>query len=127
MSRDDDNRQPLADLAALIAQEQARVATVQAEGVPALVRLVAVARRGSGQSRIIARFLLGLWNGSAYTFDLTDLRSLDAELHADCLAVLRLDQYPAKEVHEYFEDGARIWDELRERYTTERDRRAWGE
>lgn len=100
---------------------------LEGEGLAALRRLVAVAQRGTGQSRIVGRFLLGLWNGQAYGFDLTELRGLDAELHDDCLAVLRLDQRPAREVHEYIEDGDRIWASLSDRYTTERDRRAWGQ
>lgn len=114
------------DIVAMLAERDARQARAGAEGVPALRRLVAVAQRDTGQSRVVGRFLLGLWNGSDFAFDLTDLRALDAELHDDCLAVLRLDQYPVNEVHQYIEDGDRIWDGLRERYTTERDRRAWG-
>lgn len=114
----------LVDLAAKLADQQARQARAQAEGVPALRRLVAVAQCDTGQSRIVGRFLLGLWNGSDYGFDLTALRGLDAELHDDCLAVLRLDHAPAREVHQYLEDGDRLWQGLRERYTTERDLRS---
>jgi len=89
----------LADLAARLGDLDARQERAQAEGVPALRRLVAVAQCDTGQSRIVGRFLLGLWNGSAYGFDLTELRGLDTALHDDCLAVLRLDHTPAREVH----------------------------
>lgn len=106
----------LADLAARLGDLDARQERAQAEGVPALRRLVAVAQRDTGQSRVVGRFLLGLWNGSAYGFDLTELRGLDTALHDDCLAVLRLDHTPAREVHQYIEDGDRLWQELRERY-----------
>lgn len=115
------------DIVEMLAERNARQARAGAEGVPALRRLVEVAQCDTGQARVVGRFLLGLWNGSDYTFDLTELRSLDAELHDDCMAVLRLDQYPVQEVHQYIEGGDRIWNGLRERYTTERDRRAWGE
>lgn len=104
----------LADLAARLSDLDARQERAQAEGVPALRRLVAVAQRDTGQSRIVGRFLLGLWNGSAYGFDLTELRGLDTALHDDCLAVLRLDHTPAREVHQYIEDGDRVWERLRE-------------
>ena len=44
--------------------------------------------------------------------DNTDLRRLDAELVDDCLAVLRMDVCPAREVHTYFENGSAIWEKL---------------
>ncbi len=88
----------------------------QQTGLPALVRLTEVAQRSSGQSAVVGRFLLGLYNGPQYPFELTDLRRLDAELHQDCLAVLELDWQPAREVHEYVDNGDRIWRGLAERW-----------
>ena len=81
-------------------------------GVQALVRLLAIARGHSGQCRIVAEFLLSLYNGNRFKFDLTDFRCLDREIFDDCLAVLKLDYHPAREVHAYFKDGGKIWEKL---------------
>jgi len=86
-------------------------------GLPALERLAAVARQDSGQARIIGLFLLGLYNGSAYPFDLTQLRSLDAQLFRDCLAVLHLDYYPEQEIHQYLRAGDALFAHLRNTLT----------
>ena len=61
------------------------------EGVSALLRLVAAARQPTGQGHRLRRFLLGLYNGPEWPFDLTDLRNLDRDLQQDVLAVLQLD------------------------------------
>jgi hypothetical protein len=116
----------LADLAHRMRDAEQRRAVAREKGFSALKRILAVARRDTGQSRVCGRFLLSLYNGTAFPFDLTDLRRLDADLHDDCLAVLLLDQSPEKEVHQYFVDGDRIWDQLKAAWTTERDLRAWG-
>jgi len=86
------------------------------DGLLALQRLIPVSLDDTGQSRVIGRFLLGLWNGRAYPFDLTELRGLDSELYADCLAVLQLDRLCEREVHEYIKGGWAVWDQLRNRY-----------
>ncbi|MFK0032999.1 DUF7673 family protein [Pseudomonas monteilii] len=83
-------------------------------GIQALARLVPVALRDSGQSRVVGRFLLGLYNSRDYPFELTTLRNLDACLFDDCLAVLRLDSSPEQEVHEYLANGQLIFSQLRE-------------
>jgi hypothetical protein len=54
----------------------------------------------SGQCRIVAKFLLGLYNGNRFPFDLTDFRCLDTEIFKDCLAVLEMDNCPVQEVHQ---------------------------
>lgn len=66
----------------------------------ALLRLWQVAQRDTGQSRVCARLLLGLYNGQRFPFDLTDLRLLDQTLLEDALAVMRMDAAPVAEVHE---------------------------
>ncbi|NUT85926.1 hypothetical protein HNO91_05820 [Pseudomonas corrugata] len=98
---------------ARIAAEEAERPAIRAKGIKALQRLVPVALRDSGQSRIVGRFLLSLYNGSAFPFALTDLRGLDSSLWDDCLAVLRLDRRPELEVHEYIENGDDIWSQLK--------------
>lgn len=82
----------------------------------ALQRLWVIANGGSGQCRYVARFLLGLYNGTRFPFDLTDFRCLDAAIFTDCLHVLMLDYQPAAEVHvllgqpsERFEVLAKSW------------------
>lgn len=80
------------------------------QGIASLRELVRVAQRDSGQCRYIARFLAGLYNGPRFPFDLTDLRAIDDHLWEHCMAVLRLDRHPEKEVHGYFVDGSDLWE-----------------
>lgn len=82
---------------------------IRAAGVEALNRLVLVAQQDTGQSGVVARFLLGLYNGPRFLFNLTELRRLDRSLLDDCLAVLKMDHQPEVEVHEHFEHGKKIW------------------
>ena len=91
--------------------EAARPA-IRKAGVEALARLVPVAQRDTGQSAVIGRFLLGLYNGRDYPLVLTSLRGLDTTLFDDCLAVLQLDYSPEQEVHTYLPDGDAIWEQL---------------
>ncbi len=99
-----------------IAAEEAERPRIRAAGIEALQRLVPVAQRDTGQSGVIGRFLLGLYNGQAFPFDLTELRHLDRGLFDDCLAVLRLDNTPEQEVHEYLPNGDAIWADFRKRW-----------
>jgi len=87
----------------IITQQQKAIAT----GVPALERLMEIAERNaSGQARYISLFLLGLYNGPRFPFDLTNLRAIDGSLQDDCLAVLEMDAKAClQEVHEYFTNG----------------------
>ncbi len=90
-----------------------RVKAAQEVGVEALRRLLKIAQGNSGQCRRIAHFLLSLYNGERFPFDLTDLRSIDDELFEDCMRVLRMDaRHCQKEVHAYFPNGGRIWEQL---------------
>lgn len=82
------------------------------DDIAALTRLLNVARRGTGQSGVVARFLLSLYNGDRFKVDLTDFRRLDSDLFDDCLRVLRMDNQPAMEVHCYFENGGQIFEKL---------------
>jgi len=70
-----------------------------AEEIAALERLMAHAQRDSGQSRIVADFLLAWWNsGSCGAFGLTALWSLDSAIVADMAIVFgligRVHRYP---------------------------------
>lgn len=54
-----------------------------------------------GGARVAAKLLLGMYNGTRFPFDLTELRCLD-EKHLDmALVLLRFDASPKKEVHEW--------------------------
>lgn len=81
-------------------------------GVAALERLLIIARGHSGQCKHVAGFLLGLYNGIRFKFDLTDFRCIDTAIFLDCLEVLKMDHTPVREVHLYFADGGTIWEQL---------------
>lgn len=88
-------------------------ANIEESGFEALQRLYEVACRDTGQARKVAAFLLGLYNGDRFPFDLTDLRGLDDDLFMDCMAVLRMDaRLTRKEVHNYFNQGGQKFERL---------------
>jgi hypothetical protein len=97
------------------AEREARAAmlpAIRAEGEAALRRLLPIAQRDTGQSSVVACCLLNLYNGDRFPFDMTDFRRLDSAVFDDCIAVLKMDVQPAKEVHNYFENGGKIWEKL---------------
>ena len=61
----------------------------------------------SGQAGRLVRFLAGLYNGSDYPFDLTDLRALDTRLANACLDYLNYDRLGKREVHRHLTGGDR--------------------
>ena len=81
-------------------------------GEKSLIDLMSVAQGDTGQSGVVAKFLLGLYNGRRFPFDMNEFRRLDRSLMEKCLIVLSMDAEPEKEVHEYFEDGGRLFEEL---------------
>lgn len=86
---------------------------IETRGAAALQRLFTVANGHSGQCRYIARFLLGLYNGTRFPFDLTDLRAIDDALFEDCMVVLRMDaRLTRREVHLYVEGGGKAFERL---------------
>jgi hypothetical protein len=87
-------------------------------GVAALHRLLDRVKQHwhTGQARRIVNFLAGLYNGTDFPFDLTELRGVDRDIAADALAVLRLDTLGQREVHRYVENGDAIWRDLIEDY-----------
>lgn len=96
-----------------IRAEDAKREDVMGQGKAALFRLYEVAQGDTGQCRTIVRFLVGLYNGSAYPFDLTDLRTIDDALFEDCMALLRMDaRYCVQEVHNYFDNGDARWQKM---------------
>lgn len=85
-------------------------------GLPALARLFKIANGNSGQCRKVAAFLLGLYNGQRFPFDLTDCRTVDAEIFDDMLLVLRMDSRLRAEVHTYFPNGGQAFEGLADRW-----------
>lgn len=68
----------------------------------ALVRLwnVAEKMRGTGGGNVAAKFLLGLYNGQRFPFDLTELRRFDLGNFEAALGVLQMDFQPEREIHD---------------------------
>lgn len=64
---------------------------IEAKGIEAFDRLLQVAERSTGQSRIAAKFLMSLIHHNDYRLNLTDLRGLDIKVFEDCMNVLRMD------------------------------------
>lgn len=108
----------LRGLAAIQAHE-AQIPAIRVLGTQALNRLTPLALRDGGQSRILGRFLLSLYNGDDFPFAMTDLRSLDLQLFEDCLKVLMMDYTPDLEVHERIVNGSQIWQRLIELWAPE--------
>ena len=82
-------------------------------GIQALQRLFKTAKGNSGQCGRVARFLLGLYNGSRFQFDLTLLRGVDEAIFEDCVRVLRMDALLVRrEVHEYLANGSAEFERL---------------
>ena len=100
------------------AYQRQRPALEQA-GTYALNRLVPIAVRQTGQGRAVGRFLLGLYNGEEFPFDLCDLRGLDLPVFQDCIQVLLMDYSPTLEVHERVPNGSQIWQHLIELWAPE--------
>lgn len=89
--------------------------TVLAAGIPALQHLAKIAQRDTGQAATVRLFLLGLYNGHRFPFNLTALRGLDSGLFNDCLDVLTMDaRATVKEVHQYFDNGGELFEQFAE-------------
>lgn len=69
------------------------------EQLAALQRLWAIAQNDHGGAVRVLQFLLGLYNGDRFKFDLTNFRGLDSAVFRDCLTVLVMDYQPWQEVH----------------------------
>lgn len=92
---------------------------VRRAGVDALKRLLAVAQSNTGQSRRIAFFLLGLYDGARFPFDLADFRGLDYAIFQDCMSVLALDNQPEFDIHKYFANGSEMFERLASSWNAE--------
>jgi hypothetical protein len=75
-------------------------------------RLWNIANGDTGQCRVVAQFLLGLYNGYRFPFDLTEFRRLDGSIFRDCLLVLQMDNQPAMEIHRRLGKTSDVFDAL---------------
>lgn len=83
----------------------------------ALARLISIALHPSGQSQLVANFLLAWWNASEYGgFHMTDLWGVDKPIADDMLSVfsliMRFHHYPdtiTPTLHESFIKIAALW------------------
>lgn len=82
-------------------------AAVTSRGLVALEIIETAIRENltTGQAGRLVRFLLGVYNGYDYPFDLTDLRALDTRLSNACLDYLNFDRLGIKEVHQFLSGG----------------------
>ena len=87
---------------------------VEERGFEALQRLYLLATDFHHDHGIVAaRFLLGLYNGYRFPFDLTDMRLFEPASFQDAMAVLVMDgRLTRKEVHNYFADGGKKFERL---------------
>ena len=59
----------------------------------------------TGQARRLVRFLAAIYNGYDFSFDLTELRTLDTGLANACLDYLNYDRLSKREVHHHLAGG----------------------
>lgn len=120
MSNESDRKAMQERMAARVAAQkmfaETELPVIRQRGKVALFRLLPVAMCDTGQSSVVARFLLGLYSGRRFPFDMTELRRLDRALILDCLAVLEMDWLPEMEVHRYFENGGALFEQMAERF-----------
>lgn len=115
------NGKPDPDVSVLIAGYRRDMQALQGKikqdrdaGEAALRRLLPIAQGNSGQCRSVAAVLLGCYNGSRFPLNLTNLRGLDYPILDDLMTVLRMDANAQQEVHYYFDNGSRIFEQLAE-------------
>jgi hypothetical protein len=90
-------------------------AAKQEQHKQALTKVLRMALDDCGGSRVCRDFLLSLYNGHAYPFDMNGLRSLDGGLYAACITIMNVDcrPQPPVEIHEWFANGNKIFDKLK--------------
>jgi hypothetical protein len=90
-------------------------AGLEQTGVEALRRLFEIAKGNSAQCGRVARFLLVLYNGFRFPFELTQLRSVEEAVLEDAVRVLRMDaSLVGREVHDYLANGGPEFERLAE-------------
>ena len=81
----------------------------------ALTKVLKMALDDCGGSRVCRDFLLSLYNGHAYPFNMNGLRNLDGGLYAACITIMNIDcrPNPPFEIHYWFINGDEIFASLK--------------
>lgn len=89
-----------------LARMQLRKQAATAQGGQAFARLLELAEsRDSGQARRIAQFIASTYDGTAYPFDLFELRAVDEAIGDDMLACLDALRWGQCDLHRLVPDG----------------------
>ena len=60
--------------------------------------------------KVAATFLCSIYNGNRVAFNTGSLCSLDMDYWSDAMNVLKLDRLNMKEIHNYIEDGSKVFE-----------------
>lgn len=83
-----------------------RAQSAQAAAAQALDRLVGLAeRQDTGQAARVARFLASTYNGSAFPFDLFELRAVDVAISDDMLVCLNALRWGRADLYKLIPNG----------------------
>ena len=94
-----------------------RGAAAQAKAAQAYARLINLAEtRNSGQIQVIAQFLAATYNGTAFKFDLFDLRVLDVEISDDMLIALDALRWGKDDLYCLVPDGGKTIEAVIDRW-----------
>ncbi|MGO2506304.1 MAG: DUF7673 family protein [Psychrobacter alimentarius] len=107
----------LAERAGLQTEEEyaREQATKRQQHKEALTKVLQMALDDCGGSRVCRDFLLSLYNGRAYPFDMNGLRNLDSGLYAACITIMNIDcrPNPPFEIHNWFTNGDEVFARLK--------------
>ena len=97
--------------------ERAEEALKLSKFIESLETVMKMALDGCGASRVCRDFLLSLYNGYAFPFNMNDLRNLGHSLYADIITIMEMDCRPnfPKEIHRWLKNGEHYFDILKER------------
>lgn len=98
---------------------QRRRPAILRSGTQALNRLIPIALSRTPAGNTVGHFLLGLYDGATFRFNLKHLRGLEVSAFENCLHVLEMDYLPEVEVHERVDQGDAVWKELMEVWRTQ--------
>ena len=94
-----------------------RAAAAQAKAAHAYARLLSLAEtHDSGEAGSVARFLAGTYDGEAFPFDLTLMRTVDVAIGDDMLACLDALRWARADLYKLVPDGARRTERVIERW-----------
>lgn len=81
----------------------------------ALTKVLRMALDDCGGSRVCRDFLLSMYNGHAYPFDMNGMCNLDGGLYAACITIMNINcrPNPPYEIHNWFTNGDEIFDRLK--------------